>query len=527
MATVHLVVLLTLVSFISAEPLVVKTSEGLIRGFTSTSRDGKEFLAFTGIPFAKPPVGDLRFQPPQEPDQWQGIRNSTAERPTCLQFDSFTRSPKVVGVEDCLYLSVFTHKITGSRPVMVHIHGGGFVAGAGLNVDQMKFLMDQNVVIVDIQYRVGIMGFLSFQDAELPGNMGLKDQTMALRWVKKNIAKFGGNPGKVTIFGESAGGASVYYHTISPLSKGLFHRAISESGTTYNPWALVPPELAISHAKRLAEMMSCPTNSTKEAVECLRNQNGEKLVSQLTNFRVWEVNPLLAIQPVMEPPSPEAFLSGPESSWVHSRVPLLIGMTSGEGLLMTSFFIQYNMDFSWFNDNFKSVAPISMLYNASTTDPDKVTEKVRQFYFGDRPISMNEWVNLTNAYTDSLFGVGAMEGADKHRGNVYFYYFAYMGNFTTWTTNTTLAFATPHAGEVVYLWWAGYLKGQDLALSYDLIKIWTHFADTGVATVPNQKATWKKWKPKRHDYMHITNSGFKAEVGLLDDRYKFWMNLKM
>nr|XP_014292970.1 esterase FE4-like [Halyomorpha halys] len=129
---------------------------------------------------------------------------------------------------------------------MIHIHGGGFFGGTGPRRTEPHYMMDEDIVIVDISYRLGFLGFLSFKDKEMPGNQGLKDQVLAKKWVQKNIHLFGGDPNSVTLVGESAGAGSAYHHTVSPMSRGLFHRAIAESGTSYNPWGVAPPGQEVS-----------------------------------------------------------------------------------------------------------------------------------------------------------------------------------------------------------------------------------------------------------------------------------------
>lgn len=166
---------------------------------------------------------------------------------------------KLVGSEDCLYLNVYTPKIPDGEsellPVMVYIHGGGFVVGNGIldNVNGPDFLIEHNTVIVTINYRLSVLGFLCLDIPEAAGNMGLKDQVKALEWVKDNIVNFGGNKDNVTIFGISAGAASVEYHMVSPKAKGLFHKAILHSGSSLNHWAVnyEPKKLAYQLAANL------------------------------------------------------------------------------------------------------------------------------------------------------------------------------------------------------------------------------------------------------------------------------------
>ncbi|KAL1116581.1 hypothetical protein AAG570_005053 [Ranatra chinensis] len=177
------------------------------------------------IPYAKPPVEELRFQSPQRPLKWDGVLDASGDKsPMCMQIPIFIPSLRnlTLGQEDCLYLNVFTRKIDSSAkfPVMVYIHGGAFRFGSPGPKGRARYLMDREMVLVTLTYRLGPLGFLSTEDEVIPGNFGLKDQAMALGWVKRNIEHFGGDPDSITIFGESAGGASVHYMMMSPLSKG-------------------------------------------------------------------------------------------------------------------------------------------------------------------------------------------------------------------------------------------------------------------------------------------------------------------
>lgn len=186
--------------------------------------------AFLGVPFARPPVGALRWQSPQPSEAWTGVRDASQMSARCPQPPS--TDPLNVSTEDCLYLNVWAPPLEHAEralPVMVWIHGGGNVNGSTSEwaYDGQYLARNHGVVLVSIQYRLGVFGFFG---AEGVGNQGLMDQQLALQWVQKNIARFGGDPGNVTIFGESAGSADVCYQVAAPGSRGLFHRAISESG---------------------------------------------------------------------------------------------------------------------------------------------------------------------------------------------------------------------------------------------------------------------------------------------------------
>ncbi|NXK93471.1 SASB hydrolase, partial [Formicarius rufipectus] len=223
----------------------VETKYGRVRGYQFAVEAAERSVnVFLGLPFAKPPLGPLRFSEPQPPEPWKGVRDATSYPPMCLQdaaqgqyfSDVITNRKEKVSLqvsEDCLYLNVYTPVSAGEQklPVLVWIHGGGLVFGAASSYDGSALAAFDNVVVVTIQYRLGVLGYLCTGDKEARGNWGYLDQVAALQWIQENIIYFGGDPGSVTITGESAGGISVSALIISPLAKGLFHKAISESGT--------------------------------------------------------------------------------------------------------------------------------------------------------------------------------------------------------------------------------------------------------------------------------------------------------
>jgi para-nitrobenzyl esterase len=253
---------------------IVRTETGEVLGAA-----GAGDYAFLGLPYAAPPTGPLRWQPPQPAPDWKGVRDATQFAPNCPQ----PQSRGVAGVmsEDCLYLNVYTPSLSHDhgrhRPVLVWIHGGGFVLDAARDYDPTA-LAAEGTVVVTINYRLGALGFLSHPAlASWPGgpsgNYGLMDQQAALRWVQRNIAGFGGDPDNVTIAGESAGGLSVLAHLVSPGSRGLFQQAIVESGA----FALTQQPLATAEAfgEQFAAKAGCPD----QTAECLRNLPVDALVS--------------------------------------------------------------------------------------------------------------------------------------------------------------------------------------------------------------------------------------------------------
>ncbi|CAO2610555.1 Carboxylesterase 1D [Lemmus lemmus] len=224
--------------------------------------------------------------------------------------------------EDCLYLNIYTPADltkTSRLPVMVWIHGGGLVVGGASTYDGLALSAHENVVVVAIQYRLGIWGFFSTGDEHSRGNWGHLDQVAALRWVQDNIAKFGGNPGSVTIFGESAGGFSVSALVLSPLAKNLFHRAISESGV-----ALLPA-LFTEDAKPIAELVAtlsgCKTTTSAVMVHCLRQKTEEELLETSQKLFL----PTM-VDGVFLPKTPEEILA--EKSF--NTVPYMVGINKQE-----------------------------------------------------------------------------------------------------------------------------------------------------------------------------------------------------
>jgi para-nitrobenzyl esterase len=239
------------------EPAPVRVEGGLVQG---TLEDG--LTVYRAIPFAAPPVGDLRWRAPQPPAKWNGVRQAFKFGPRCMQG---AMNPGAVGQgpemsEDCLYLNVWTPAKSAREriPVLVWIYGGGFNAGATSEPNYSgEKLARKGVVLVSIAYRVGLMGFLAHPDLSaetrnhVSGNYGLLDMVAGLQWVGKNIARFGGDPHRVTVFGESAGGIAVSMLCASPLAKGLFHGAISQSGGSFGPPR--PTTMPGENLKRLAD----------------------------------------------------------------------------------------------------------------------------------------------------------------------------------------------------------------------------------------------------------------------------------
>ncbi|MBN1605105.1 MAG: carboxylesterase family protein [Polyangiaceae bacterium] len=258
---------------------VVKIDAGKLKGMIVG-----ETAEFLGIPYARPPVGELRFAPPQPVDRWKGIRDATAFGLGCPQ-DSLLLGP-LPADEDCLTLNVFTPrdaKKSDRLPVMVFIHGGAFVGGATYQYDLQSLSEAGHVVLVSMNYRLGALGFFShpaldaMRPAESPsGNDGIRDQQLALDWVRRNIRAFGGSASKVTLFGESAGSMSTCLHRVSPTSRNFARRFIMESGVCVGGLPLLDKAGANAVSAALGEAF-CPGAS--DVIDCLRGQNADELAA--------------------------------------------------------------------------------------------------------------------------------------------------------------------------------------------------------------------------------------------------------
>lgn len=321
-----LAVLLTAASLQAAESTRVVTNQGTVHGSVNEG-----IRAFKGIPYAEPPVGALRWQPPQGIRKSQDAIEATEFGPQCLQ--SARRAAQEMN-EDCLTLNVWSAALAGAQqPVMVWIHGGGFRAGSG-NIDGAVFA-SQEVVVVSINYRLGSLGF--FAHPALDGdqaNFGLLDMVLALQWVHDNVEQFGGDPDNVTIFGVSAGGMAVDLLMVTQAARGLFHRAIAQSG--YGTWSLPrtrqapdPQPLdmylgAAQSAEKIATDLVSRVTDTAQSSHLLRELDGRKLVEAVTGFQV----PIVDGTSLVEEPG-ILFLRGRQLD-----VPLLTGGNSYEGSVM-------------------------------------------------------------------------------------------------------------------------------------------------------------------------------------------------
>jgi len=325
----------------ASRTLTVETQWGPVQGV-----EDEGVFSYRGIPYAAPPVGELRWKPPVAPVPWTQPRAATAKPAICPQAP-FAGLP-VPGFnpsEDCLYLNVDTPVAGSNLPVMVWIHGGGFTLGEGLQTDGGtsgdRIARETGTVVVSMNYRLGQLGFLAHpaltQEStdRASGNYGLLDQVAALQWVQDNITAFGGDPDNVTLFGESAGGFSVCSQLASPGSAGLFAKAIIMSGSCERPW----PTLAVAEAQgqRFADALGC--TSAEEPLACIRDKPFDEVLAALPPGDNFGFNPTDDPQGTWGPVFDGAFFTEqPRESFASgnfNRVPTIVGFTRDEARLFT------------------------------------------------------------------------------------------------------------------------------------------------------------------------------------------------
>ncbi|CAN9499150.1 unnamed protein product [Ophioblennius macclurei] len=384
--------------------------------------------AFLGVPFAKPPVGpSLRLAAPQPVEGWQGVRDATKQPAMCIQSREIALDllEKLGGLsaelpevsEDCLYLNIYTpakKSQNAKLPVMVWIHGGGFTMGSASMYDGSALTAYQDVVVVLIQYRLGLLGFLSSGDEHVSGNFGLLDQVEALRWTKKYIHNFGGNPDSVTIFGESAGGVSVSLLLLSPLSDGLFHRAIAESGTAGMD-TLVSNDVART-AKIIANMTGCSFECTEKFGECIRHLDVNHIIDLAKDPSVRyliNVDGHFLRKPINELLSKHEILN----------IPFMTGVTNDEGgFLLPSIFFPSN----WTEglDLEQAMNVMFMFYPDGKTAVEMLFEE----YLGTGEDRVKNRDGFTELLGDLIFNIPAVRTSNAHRdagAAVYLYEYQY------------------------------------------------------------------------------------------------------
>uniref|UniRef100_A0A6P4DZF2 carboxylesterase n=1 Tax=Drosophila rhopaloa TaxID=1041015 RepID=A0A6P4DZF2_DRORH len=398
----------------AADSKIVELSVGNVRGRRQCGVYGDAFYSFEGIPFAKPPLGDLRFMAPHPADPWNTELDARQERAIPLQVDRQTG--KVTGSEDCLYLNVYTKHFDESRPplpVMVYIYGGGFRTGGAIKFKYgPDYLMSKDVVFVLFNYRLCSLGFLSMpsRESNVPGNAGLQDQLMALRWVSQHIRNFNGDPQNITLFGESAGAASVHFMMCLPQAKCLFHKAIMMSGSMLSPWVDAPESQSLFCRLAFAAGYKGPAEEPS-VLRFLRRVRAEKLVGHdFITARDRCFGFLNAFVPgvanleggLIQAPFQQLM----REAW-STQVPLLLGGTSFEGLVCYPF-CQLNNGYmlELLKQEPAMVLPHEVYQSMSVEERNIAAEALVKHHYGPRGITKNNITQILDLFSYKLFWHG-------------------------------------------------------------------------------------------------------------------------
>ncbi|RSM67392.1 carboxylesterase family protein [Kibdelosporangium aridum] len=478
---------------------LVFTDRGPVKGTVSG-----EVRSFQGIPFAAPPVGGLRWRPPQPAARWREPLDASKPREMCAQLPGMWPEESVN--EDCLYLNVTTPKrMHRPLPVMVWFHGGGYTNGAATYYDPVKLVTQGDVIVVTVAYRLGPLGYLATpgltaEAGNQSGNYGFQDQMAGLRWVQRNAAAFGGNPGNVTVFGESAGAGSVCGMIVSPLAKGLFHKAIGQSfscaAKTYTP------EEAYVQGAKLSSRVGCTD------LKCLRAKPVKDMLT------AWEEGyPVVGGRELPLQP-PDALAQGK-----YNHVPVLWGNNLDEMRLY-----------------------VGMTYDGTgkpVTVPDY--EKLTREEFGtaaDRVLAkypVGNYASPSVAYATWLGDAPGLLSTCSHMA-AYRLFKAevpvYAYQFTDRTAPSVADWpgfeeGAAHAYELNYVW--GWLFGAPLnpaqeALSRTMVRYWTTFAHTGN---PNGRGTpqWKRYKSDA-DVQELGLTAVAPKNPAVESNCAFWAGLR-
>merc|ERR1711963_343658 len=526
------IVLLATVAF--AEEMSVKTDKGSIKGVRVDHDFGQYYYSFRGIRYAKAPVGKLRFKPPVDVEPYEEEYDATDDGNVCPQYDIGSSSP--AGDEDCLNLNVYTPKIDGKkRAVMVYIHGGAFIMGGGASYFfGLNYLLENDVVLVTFNYRLGVFGFLATDDKAATGNYGLMDQIMVLKWVQKNIEKFGGDPNKVTIFGEDSGAASVTLMAMSPMAQGLFHGAIALSGNALcDQYLQNEPREA---ARELATKLECSTETGEDIIICLSRKTQQEIITAAQQmFMFWSFPRWFApsVDGLVLPAKPADLLVQGK----FAKVPFIVGQTKDEG----AFF--YRLTLNAFNngaygDNFVDnklprILPVISDYNSKLYP---ITRQVRKRYFTNVDMESEEEFRpkFVEFLTDLMYSRCTDQFARllvNHSVPTYEYSFEYRGQYSIVNLQgEQVDMGVAHGDDLQYIF--NGIWGEDLQMSPSDTKftrniftpLLANFAKTSVPTPAMNQHINTPWPPLSPASSNVYRIDSKLSVmkDYLEDRLRFW-----
>ncbi|KAF7284768.1 hypothetical protein GWI33_021636 [Rhynchophorus ferrugineus] len=496
--------------------LIVDLPIGKVQGTTFASTNGQTFYAWRGIPYGQPPVGELRFMPPVKATPCDCILDGSKDRAAC--YFTWTEWPAIPAghSEDCLFVNVYSpedinnNSIT-NRPVLFWIYGGSLQTGSGdfINTDPTAFL-EQGIIVVTFNYRVGAFGFLSTNDDVILGNAGLKDQNLALSWTKENIHYFGGNPDEITIMGESAGAMSVGYQIVSPKSKGLFRGAIMQSGNSLSDFFKVPTQ-ARSSAYAIASRINSSitdSSSSSDVKAVLQSVSADDFMQYSNDLGV-------LFTTILEVESEDSFLTEPMYEVLESgnfnQVPIIIGHNSEESL----FFYSTEDDLQNNADSIDA-SPSLLIPNMPLkdgVDRQEIGEKIKDIYVGDGNFSSN-LAAVLNWYSDDRFVRTTYKQAllQSKYVPVYFYRLSFYGTPSKGHFLIPGAGKVSHGADVPYFFniTVSPLKtDEDFLTRQRMVTLWSNFVKTlnptpdGSNSDVLQNITWPVTTPSNVQVLDI------------------------
>ncbi|XP_055302656.1 juvenile hormone esterase-like [Sitodiplosis mosellana] len=537
----------------------IKSKSGLIRGkFNRTLFDEKPYYSFRGIPFAKPPINERRFKAPEKIQPWNGTLDAFEFGNDCIQPDSEKQT--FFGSEDCLYLNVFVPSdcsainTTSKLPVMFYIFGGKFSFGTARFYGP-DFLIETNVIVVTFNYRVGPHGFLSLGLPEYSGNMALKDQSLALKWISANIEHFGGDKNNIVLFGHSSGASSVNLHMISPQTNNLFQRAIMMSGSALNPF-LPRHQDHSSILHHLAENLHYPVTNKRDLIKFL-NQIDGKLLSKMTfqndhvpgfgrkTFnRIWTVciEDYNATEPFITQ-TPFDILTNHS---YESNIDTLYSSSPKE------FVLSHEQKQPELLKNFNNIFEIGFPLEMAQLDFDSevyknISRQIRYFYFNEKHVNAETLNGFNTLITDInfLYGIylSARIQASKSNGRTFFSKFSVENEWNfSWRKAERSNFTADYAAHVDQLYYVfrfsaypdifpdeAYQTLKENSFPWQIIKNITNFY-ANFAKFKNpvpEKDPLQLISPESDQwhYFSVTNEGIHPRANPERHRITFWDNI--
>ncbi|XP_033929409.1 acetylcholinesterase [Melopsittacus undulatus] len=497
-------------------------------------------VAYLGIPYGRPPLGPLRFRPPLPAPKWTSPLDASSHRNVCYQavdtmFPGFGGAemwnPNRAMSEDCLYLNVWIPYPPPPQlmPVMVWIYGGGFYSGAAsLDVYDGRILAaSQRVVVVSMNYRVGALGFLALPGhPDAPGNAGLWDQRLALQWIQRNIRVFGGDPNAVTLFGESAGAASIGIHLLSPGSREYFHRAILQSGSPNGPWATIDPNEGRRRALKLGMALGCIGNDT-EVVMCLRERPAPELVEGegvvMPQDSVFRFPFVPVVDGEFLRDSPEVLLG----AGMATAIDILLGAVRDEG----TYFLVYGVP-GFGKDNESLISRDEFLHGVRMGVPqgDEVVAAAVELQYTDwldqeNPVKNREALGAIVGDHNVVCPLMEFAGRWALWGRVYVYLFEHRASTLLWPQ----WMGVPHGYEIEFVFGQplrpelNYTE-EEKGLSRRMMEYWGNFARTGDPNGPNDSgpSRWPQFTLRGQGYARLNTAPLSQAKGLRAQACAFW-----